>query len=493
MFTKAAAVIPRLPDGRVLVGTRTLSARSFPGSLAFPGGAVDEGDDELPRASGVSEEAAERAAALRELGEETGRWLVCTPEGERVSLERQRAFAEALVRGQPIAGALAEHGLVLDDRALVSLGRWRTPDFLKRRFDLRQFLLLLDEEPPTAAPPTEELRDVGFRSVGELFLGWERGDVLLLPPIRFVLRALHEGERAGDDEPTLALRLRAVPGDDAPELRDLVAGVAVQPYRTPTLPPATHTNTVLLGSGDFLIVDPATPYDDERARFDALLDTLAREGRRPLAIVLTHHHADHVGDAARLAEERGLPVWAHEETAALVDVLVERTLAEGDVLELPGAPARRVRVLFTPGHAPGHVCLLEEETGVLVAGDMVASEGSILINPPEGHMGTYLASMRRLLEERPRRVVPSHGPMLADGSERLREHLGHRERRQEQVLAALPESAPGAAPDDVVPSIYGGEVPEAVFPLAARSVLACVQRLVEQGRAHEADGRFWRA
>lgn len=493
MFIKAAAVIPRLPDGRVLVGTRTLSARSFPGSLAFPGGAVDEGDEELPRASGVAEEAAERVAALRELGEETGRWLVCTPEGERVSLEKLRAFTDGLARGQSLASALGDHGLVLDDRALISLGRWRTPDFLPRRFDLRQFLLLLDEEPPAAAPPTDELDDIGFREVSELFDGWERGDVLLLPPIRFVLRALHEAERAGDDEPTLALRLRAVPEEGEPELRDVIAGIAVQPYRTPTLPPATHTNTVLLGSGDFLIVDPATPYDDERARFDALLDGLEREGRRPLAIVLTHHHPDHVGDAARLAEERGLPVWAHEETAALVDVLVERTLEDGEVLELPGEPRRRARVLFTPGHAPGHICLLEEETGVLVAGDMVASHGSILINPPEGHMGTYLASMRRLLDERPRRVVPSHGPMLADGSARLAEHIAHRQRRQEQVLEALPTSAPGAAPGDVVPSIYGGEVPEAAFPLAARSVLACAELLVEEGRAREEGGRFWRA
>ncbi len=493
MITKAAAVIPRLPDGRVLVGVRTLSARSFPGSLAFPGGAVDDGDERLPRASEITEEAAERAAALRELGEETGRWFVCLPGGARAGEEVQRAFATALLEGATLADALHHHALVLDDRQLVSLGRWRTPDFLPRRFDLRQFLLLLDGEPPAAAPPTDELTEVGFREVPALFDGWQRGDVLLLPPIRFVLRGLHDAARAGDDEAALAERLRKVPVDGAPELRDLIAGVAVQPYRTPTLPPATHTNTVLVGAGDFVIIDPATPYDDERARFDALLAQLEEDGRRPLAIVLTHHHEDHVSDAARLVERRGLPVWAHAKTAALVDLRVERHLEEGDVIELPGAPRRALRVLFTPGHAPGHVCLLEEETGVLIAGDMVASTGSILINPPEGHMGTYLASLSRLLDERPRRVVPSHGPLLADGPERLQVHVEHRRRRQRQVLEALPADAPGATPSDLVPPIYGGEVPSAAFPLAARSVLACAELLVEEGSARQRDGRFWRA
>src|SRR5690606_954659 len=120
-------------------------------------------------------------------------------------------------------------------------------------------------------------------------------------------------------------------------------------------------------------------------------------------------------------------------------------------------------------------------------------DGSILINPPEGHMATYLASLSRLLEESPRRVVPSHGPLIADGAERLREHLEHRRRRQRQVLAVLPEAAPGASPDDVGPASYRGEVPSCVFPLAARSVLACVQLLVEEGSAREEGGCFWRA
>lgn len=494
MLTRAAAVIPRLQDGRVLVGRRTLAARSFPGALAFPGGVVDDDDTRLPRASGVGHEGAERACALRELGEETGRWLVVHADTHAPPRAAIRdTFTAALHEGAPLGEALDRTGLVLDDRALIPLGRWVTPDFLPRRFDVRQFLLPLDAEPPPSKPPTDELEDIEFVRPRVVHEAWQRGDALLVPPIRFIVTGLVDAEDRELDEGALVRALSQVPGPHEPELRDVIAGIAVQPYRTPTLPPATHTNTILLGAGDFLLIDPATPYDDERARFDDLLRWLREaKSRRPMAVVLTHHHPDHVGDAARVAAQYRLPVWAHRETAARIDLEVNRFLDEGDFIELPGFPPRRVRVLFTPGHARGHLCFLEEHTGVLVAGDMVASEGSILIDPPEGHMGTYLVSLARLHAEGPRRVVPSHGPLLADGTARLAEHLHHRAGRQRKLLAALPTTGAGLCVDELVPLLYGGQIPEEAFPLAARSVFACITLLVEQGAAVEHDMRYRR-
>ena len=84
--------------------------------------------------------------------------------------------------------------------------------------------------------------------------------------------------------------------------------------KTPTLWPATTTNCVVLGCGDVLLVDPATPYPQERAAFDELL-AVTLEGRRVQGIVLTHHHLDHVGDAERLRALHGCPVYAHALTA----------------------------------------------------------------------------------------------------------------------------------------------------------------------------------
>jgi glyoxylase-like metal-dependent hydrolase (beta-lactamase superfamily II)/8-oxo-dGTP pyrophosphatase MutT (NUDIX family) len=490
--TLSAAVVPRLPDGRVLVGTRTLQARSFPGYLAFPGGATDDGDEELPRSSGETVEARERGAALRELGEESGRWLLCAADGSPADVTALERFAEGLRRGDPLAHVLAATSLILDDRRLRPLGRWVTPDFLPHRFDVRQFLLNLDDDAPALSVPTTELEGLSWRHPSEVAADWRAADALLVPPIRFVVERLAAAERAGDDLDALVGRLSAVPGEDEPELRDVVEGVAIQPYRTPTLPPAQHTNTILLGVDDFLIVDPATPYEDERARFDALLASLAARGRSPRAIVLTHHHNDHVGDVERLVAKHGLPVWAHAETRAHVDFAIDRFLDDGELLETGGDPARAFRVLYTPGHAHGHLCFVEEATGLAVVGDLVASIGSILIDPPEGHMGTYLRSLQRVLEAGVRRVVPAHGPLLADGPGRLRAQLSHREARHQAVLAALRSEGEGDTPLDLVPGVYGADTPEMMFPLAARSVLAALELLVERGQAERRDDRFRR-
>lgn len=483
---RAAAVVPVRADGHVLVGQRTVAARSYPGYIAFPGGGLEDDDGRLPRAVLGVDDAELRGCALRELGEETGRWPLATAALERPSPKHVRRFTDVLVSGMPLAAALLESALVLDDRALLPLNMWVTSDHRPMQFAVKQYVLRVsDDNDFVRTGANDEFSSLRWCSPFEIRTRWQRGDELLLPPIRHVVLALTDGTSWDDT----VKRLIAVRPPDEPEAREIAYGIAVQPLRTPTLPPATTTNTVLVGHGDFIIIDPATPYADERARFDALLSLLESRGRRATAIVLTHHHIDHVGDVARLATTRGLPVWAHAETAARVPFPIARTIADDEILVVEGSPAKRLRALFTPGHAAGHLAFLDEETGVLIAGDMVASEGSILIDPSEGHMGTYLASLRRLLTVGAKRVLPAHGPLLYDGEARIAEHLAHRLMRQEQVRAALPRSGPGLLPSELAQTIYAGTLPDTALPLAARSVEAALALLVEEGAAHTANGR----
>lgn len=490
-YRPGAAVIPRRADGAVLVGRRTPSARSYVGYLAFPGGGQDAPDETLPLLTDASDGGrAARGCAMRELGEETGRWLVVDAHGDKPSAElAERFLAHVSVEDHPPLGPLlAELGLVFDDRQLIALRQWFTSDHRPRQFAVQQFLLPLDEDQALISAPHDELDDIRWRDPKEIEAAWTTGEAFLLPPIRHVVTTL--AAHAADDEPALVAALCDVPPKGAPRARDIVAGVGVQPFRTPTLPPATHTNTVLVGTGDFLIVDPATPYPEERERFDALMTSLAERGRKPKAIVLTHHHVDHASDAERVAEHYGLEVWAHEKTDALVDVAVARHLAAGDVLSVDGPTPQRWQVHFTPGHAPGHICLFELTSGVLVAGDMVAAVGSILIDPSEGHMGTYLESLGALAALPVKGLVPSHGALLASGVDRLKEQIAHRRQRQDQVAQALAAHPGGAAPIDLVPGIYGDELPQAAWPMAALSVHAALQLLVEEGGAIEAEGRY---
>jgi len=484
---RAAAVVPIDRAGRVLVGKRTLAARSYPGYIAFPGGGLESGDERLPRALTNAPDPELRGCALRELGEETGRWPLVTRGLETPSREAAARFCESVARGAPIDDVLRACELVLDDRALVPLGLWVTSDHRPARFAVQQFLLRVDgDDAFVCATPNDELDGIHWCAPRDIRARFEIGDELLLPPIRHVVLALAAG--LSHDE-TLR-ELLAVRPPDEPEAREIAFGIAVQPLRSPTLPPATTTNTILVGHGDFVVVDPATHDADERARFDALLDLLATRGRRARAILLTHHHIDHMSDVERLVASRRLPVWAHRLTAERIDVEVARTIEDDEVIVIDGARPKRLRALFTPGHAAGHLAFLDEETGVLIAGDMVASEGSILIDPSEGHMGTYLASLRRLLSVGARRVLPAHGPLLFDGMLRLEEHLAHRLHRQEQVHGALRREGSGATCEEIAQQVYAGAIPPAALPLAARSVESAVALLVEERRARRLGDRY---
>lgn len=275
-----------------------------------------------------------------------------------------------------------------------------------------------------------------------------------------------------------------VPASGTPEAPPqpiaVAPGIRVLALRTPTLPPAAHTNVYLVGpdAGPVAVVDPGSPYPEQQAVLDRALELSP-----PCAVLLTHHHGDHIGGAQALADRWSVPIVAHEATARRLAgrVRVTEIVADGDV-------AYGALALATPGHADGHLCFAVGDA--TIAGDMVAGVGTILIDPSEGDMAVYLASLERLLARPQATLLPAHGPAIPDGHAKLREYLAHRLQREARVAAALRDEPRTLA--DLVAEAYC-DTPRMLWGLAERSLLAHLVKLARDRRATDGgDGRWSR-
>jgi len=474
------------PELEVYLVERARELRFFGGYWAFPGGVLDALD---ARAGEAEPGHALARAAVRELFEETGVWL-----GDQQAFDpADRAAArEGLLCREP-DGTLWR---ALDGAVDVAAADLRcvceitTPPFAPVRHCTPFFHVQLPEGEQPVVIDGELVRG-RFWKPAEVLDAWTSGERLVVPPVLYLLRRMDRGldeffARAERDVAALAAgRLHEV---------TFSPGVFLAALATETLPPATTTNTVLVGDARVHIVDPATREARELERLYQTLDAWLAEGRTLESILLTHHHSDHVGGVRAVAERYGLPVLAHAETLARVELagLEVRAIDDGDLLELgdapDGSPDWKLHVMHTPGHAPGHLVFIEDRYGAAVVGDMASTLSTIVIDPPDGHMATYLESLERLREHGVRMLYPAHGPAHADGTAFLGALLDHRRAREAQLVAAL-DDRPRDEPS-LLAAVYADVADRRLLPVAARSLRAGLDKLAEEGLAHEA-GAGW--
>jgi glyoxylase-like metal-dependent hydrolase (beta-lactamase superfamily II) len=364
-----------------------------------------------------------------------------------------------------------ETGVRVDPATLIDVGRWVTPAFAPRRFDTYFFL--------AKCPAGEQARiitnehDFGeWIRPADALTKWMEGQILMATPVLYALRCLAEGLEG------IESRMTAIPSarGEAIVAIEMRPGITMVPLRTPTLPPATHTNCYIIGGDEVVVIDPASPYEKEQAVLDRVL-----EGRNIREIWLTHLHRDHVSGANHLKQKRGVRIAAHAITARDLQgfVDVDRKFEENEELELSGRPGWSLHVLHTPGHARGHVCIFEAKNGSLITGDLMAGFGTIVIDPPEGHMATYFDSLRRMHALPASALFPAHGPVMANARGKIQEYLDHRVERENKILEAW--SAGHREPAAIVKYVYTDVAP-AVYGLAERSVIAHLEKLREEER-----------
>src|SRR2546423_1542072 len=171
------------------------------------------------------------------------------------------------------------------------------------------------------------------------------------------------------------------------------------------------TNTWLLaepGARRAIVVDPG-PLDE--AHLKTVAQTAEQRDLEIALILLTHGHFDHSEGAPRLARLTGAPVRALDPRYRLGD----EGLVGGDVVEIDGL---RVDVVATPGHSGDSLCFLLPADRAVLTGDTILGRGTTVVVHPDGRLGGYLDSLRRLRDlaapAEVETVLPGHGPVPDD-------------------------------------------------------------------------------
>ncbi len=246
------------------------------------------------------------------------------------------------------------------------------------------------------------------------------------------------------------------------------------------------TNTYLVGGGgsnEWAVIDPGPEMASHVERILAVAPGPIR------SIFVTHTHRDHSPAAALLktltgAEVLGQPALTNEWPNSAFQP--DRVLFHGDRIAI--GDAATLRVIHTPGHASNHLCYLLEEEKTLFTGDHVMQGSSVVITPPDGNMQAYFSSLRALLQEDLEWLAPGHGHLMDEVHRVLHKNIEHRLMRERKVVAMIEELGPSDI-EALLSRVYD-DVPERMHPMARRSLLAHLEKLMSDGYMIEEDGFF---
>ncbi|MFF4437932.1 MBL fold metallo-hydrolase [Streptomyces sp. NPDC001621] len=235
------------------------------------------------------------------------------------------------------------------------------------------------------------------------------------------------------------------------------------------------TNTWIVAEPDSdlaVVIDPG-PLDDGHLR--TVVDTAEKAGKRIALTLLTHGHPDHAEGAGRFAELTGTRVRALDPALRLG----EEGLAAGDVITVGGL---ELRVVPTPGHTADSLCFHLPADRAVLTGDTVLGRGTTVVAHPDGRLGDYLDSLRRLrsltVDGGVHTVLPGHGPVLEDAQGVVEFYLAHRAHRLAQVETAVEDGF--RTPAEVVAHVYA-DVDQSLWPAAELSVRAQMEYLTGHG------------
>jgi len=266
----------------------------------------------------------------------------------------------------------------------------------------------------------------------------------------------------------------------------------------PSVMTGPGTNSYIVGTADtgYIVIDPG-PNDAEH--IERLYAATAGDVR---SIICTHSHPDHAPAAKPLQALcrtsgrsnpaiYGLPNGADAEMHS--HFTPDKVLQNNEQLRLNSRRQNgnlktsfsySLQAVHTPGHASNHVCLALLGCGILFSGDHILNGSTTVINPPDGHMGDYLASLDTLAQVCQQHqldyILPAHGHVLPDALAVIARLKAHRLAREEKIAGVM-QAHPNASMDEWVRHAYD-DVSPSLWPIAKRSLLAHVQHIQSKNR-----------
>jgi glyoxylase-like metal-dependent hydrolase (beta-lactamase superfamily II) len=238
------------------------------------------------------------------------------------------------------------------------------------------------------------------------------------------------------------------------------------------------TNTYLIGKDELAVIDPGPAMDSH-------LERILAAGKIRW-VLCTHTHRDHSPAAALIRKATGAkligrPAPAGQDASFEPDVV----LSHGERIEVAGVS---LRAIHTPGHASNHLCYLLEQNRMLFTGDHVMQGSTVVINPPDGDMRAYFASLELLLGEDIAILAPGHGYLIGEPHREFRRLIEHRRRREAKVREAIVRLGEPTL-EELLPLVYD-DVPVRMHGWAARSLRAHLDKLVADGEARTKNRRY---
>lgn len=260
---------------------------------------------------------------------------------------------------------------------------------------------------------------------------------------------------------------------------EIYPSVHLIPIASVALPPFYGTNSYLVGEREAALIDPGSSQEES---IKTILDYLkGLNGTRLTKIIITHRHPDHIQGASAMKEATGAEIGIYESDARWLSNRpgappIDYTLKDGDTIEVGDL---KLKVIHTPGHASGHICLYLREERILFSGDLIVGFGTVVISPPDGDMKAYLDSLKALSGYKIKVICPGHGPVITDAPAKIQEYIDHRLMRERRVINSLKGGQKTIK--ELVREIYTDVDPK-LHGLAERSVAAHLIKLKAEGK-----------